>query len=907
MDAPRFAVTKIQPPRLRTQRVVERTELGAALVQALLTQRVVLLQAPAGFGKTALLAAQWPRLPAGTALAWISLDEDDDAQRIFACLVAALEPHDLPWRTSPEALIALAADEGASSRRALAELHNALAGADAAHGAIVFDDLHRVQSPQAHALIDALIERLPPQWTVVLATRVPPEGSLARWRAAGELVEFDQSSLRFSADEATALAATESSAPVRERMAELFERTQGWPAGLQLCLAALRTRLGASGALATQSRGLLDRHLFDYLASEVLDDMPEPLCDFLTRCSVLPELTAARAAAVSGDAHAARWLDEIERRGLFVTVLDSHERTLVLHDLFRNALDERLLRRHPEELPELLRRAAAGELDPLRRVGFLLRAGDWAKAEESLDAAAPELLLHGAIGEVQRLIENFPGAWRSASPRLLRLAGVAHCLRWNWEEMARSLEAAALAARTAGDEAERRLAQAYLVSAYYPLGRNERALELLAELEPLALAPRTRTIALMGECSQLFRRGEHDRVSVAYAELVTLLERSASLFTWWECAPASSWSTLRGMRPVLRRYLDGALARIADRALPIRADVQVQRAFVALWSGEFDAALEFAAAARDDLKWFACSGETEVGLRLFEMIVDAIRGRADAVWARLDELWTREDRATDERRNLWHHQMSVYGVRLNDVLGGDPARLQRWAATLTERPLTSDAASPRAELVRARHAAAEGRWADAAAGFARLLPQASRMDVMGQAVEIRLRAAHALLRDARSAQAAEALAPALERMRVEGERGHALMCGPEVLSALAGADWRAALTDEQLGELRAAATLAAALREGFGNIDAEAFAPGTAASPAGAAAALTTSAREDGVLLSAREREVLALIAAGDSNKVIARALDISPHTVKRHVANILDKLGLASRGQASAWLHANA
>ena len=900
MDAPRFAVTKIQPPRSRIHRV-ERPALSAALTQALVDHRIVLLQAPAGFGKTALLAAQWPHLPAGTALAWVSLDEDDDAQRVFACLAAALEPHDLPWRTDPQALIALVggnddgSEGGMGTRRAMAELQNALAGADAPRGVIVLDDLHRVQAPRAHALIDSLIERLPAQWTVVLSTRVQPVQALARWRAAGELAEFDQDDLRFDADEAAALAATEASPQLRERIAELFERTQGWPAGLQLCIAALRTRPGATGALAT--RGLLDRHLFDYLASEVLDDMPAELRDFLTRCSVLPELTAARAAAVSGDARAALRLDEIERRGLFVTVLDAQERTLVLHDLFRNALDEWLLREHPGELPELLRRAASGETDPLRRVGFLLRGSDWLAAEDALDAAAPELLLHGGVGEVQRLIDNFPAPWRSQSPRLLRLNGVAQCLRWQWAEMARSMEDAASAARAAGNDAEYRIAQAYLASAYYPLGRNERILELLAELEPRALPSRARAITLMGECSQHFRLGDHDRVPAAYTEIVTLLERGESLFTWWECAPASSWSTLRGMRPVLQRYFNGALLRIGERAIPMRAEVQIQRAFVALWSGQFDAALAFAESAASDLKWLACSGEMEVALRLFEMITDAIRGRPDAVWTRLDELFAREDKGTEERQRLWHHQMGVYGLRLNDVLGGDATTVRRWAGCLTERPLETDVVTPRAQLARARHAAAERRWGDAAAGFTWLLPHAARMDVMGQSIEIQARAAHALLHCDRIADAAQALAPALDRMRIEGERGHALMCGPAVLSMLAEARWSTLLNAEQLAELRAAAGLAVALRGEAAAV--ERAAPATISGTASAAPT-------DG-LLSTREREVLERIAAGDSNKIIARVLDISPHTVKRHVANILDKLGLASRGQASAWLRANA
>ena len=104
----RFAATKIQPPRARSSRIA-RPALDAALLPALLSSRVVLLLAAAGFGKTSALAAQLPRLPAGTAMAWVSLDEDDDAQRLFTCLAAALEPHDLPWRTAPEALAALAA------------------------------------------------------------------------------------------------------------------------------------------------------------------------------------------------------------------------------------------------------------------------------------------------------------------------------------------------------------------------------------------------------------------------------------------------------------------------------------------------------------------------------------------------------------------------------------------------------------------------------------------------------------------------------------------------------------------------------------------------------------------------------------------------------------------------------
>jgi LuxR family maltose regulon positive regulatory protein len=127
----------------------------------------------------------------------------------------------------------------------------------------------------------------------------------------------------------------------------------------------------------------------DFLASEVLDDMPHALHDFLLRVAVLPEMTVARAAAVSGDARASDWFDEIERRGLFVTVLDAHERTLVLHDLFRDALLDRLRRRWPGRKRRCCAAPPRARRDPVRRVGFLLRAQDWPRAEAALAQAAP--------------------------------------------------------------------------------------------------------------------------------------------------------------------------------------------------------------------------------------------------------------------------------------------------------------------------------------------------------------------------------------------------------------------------------------------------------------------------------------------------------------------------------------
>lgn len=895
---PRYAATKIQPPRPRSTRIA-RPRLDGALAEALGRRRVFLLVAPAGFGKTSLLAAQIAALPEGTALAWVSLDEDDDAPRLYACLAGALEPHDLPWRSAPEALAAQVGGEsegGEGMRRAVAELLNALAGADAPHGVIVLDDLHRVQAPQVHALLDALIERLPPQWLVVLATRVEPPLGLARWRAADELGELQQDDLRFREDEARALFAAEADGgPLEGRIAELVERTQGWPAGLRLCLAALRTRPGSAGGLARRGHAAVDRALFDYLASEVLDDMPPALHDFLVRSAVLPVLTAARAAEVTGDARAAERLDEIERRGLFVTTLEAQERTLVLHDLFRDALDDRLRQRFPSELPALLQRAAAGETDPVRRVGFELRAGDWAAAEATLAGAAEDMMLQGLAGEVMRLAMQFPPDWRAASSRLQRLHGLAACLRWQWSEMASSMQAAVTAARASGDPAELQISQVYLIAAYHAVGKLDEANALLEALRPQRLDAHAAVLLLDAECNQRFQRGDYGPLPKLYARLMDRLEELQSLFAWWECSPPASWSTLPGIGPLLDRYARHALHLCGDRELPLRANLHSLQAYLHLWAGRIDEALDAMRTAQADARWLAGSAEIEANLAVLALIVAALRGEGDAVRSGIEKLFVREDgHAQPERVRHWHHQVANFAVRLVAALDGDASELRHWVARLMPVP-EGGPPSPRD----ARLAAAEGRWPAAADAYVALLPHVERLDLMGQAVELHLRAGHALVRCARVADAARTLRPGLARIRAEGVPGHALMAGPTVLAELAVARWGSALDATEQALLRELVAMSAAMRG-----TAQMPAAGRADSPATPAAAGAAAAAD--TLLSAREREVLERMAAGDSNKLIARHLDISPHTVKRHVANILDKLALGSRGQAAAWLRAN-
>jgi LuxR family maltose regulon positive regulatory protein len=457
--------------------------------------------------------------------------------------------------------------------------------------------------------------------------------------------------------------------------------------------------------------------------------------------------------------------------------------------------------------------------------------------------------------------------------------------------------------------------------ALYVADRNPESEALIADLRARALAPVARRLMLIADATQHFRRGQHALVQHLYGEVLDSLEAGASLFDWWECVPAANWGTLPGMRRQMQRFVDGATRQLRGQPLALRADLSMLEAYAQLWAGRVDAAREAVRAAEDDQRWLACSGETDITVQIFRLIEGAISGRADEVRARLAKLRERNTDATPERRRLWQHHLAVYGVRISHLIGEPPEVLAHWAEWLKEDPLRSTGhRNGRALAVRLRYAAARQQWADAAAHYAAIEPLLATMDVNAHAVELQLRGAHARLRCGDLAGAVAAAAPALARMRDEGSPGYGLMAGRDVLHALAAGLIRAGASApvsdagddlpedlaQLLAQVAALADVTAGAREpvagpgpgtGSESVAAEPSpAPGAAGAGPGPADALGT--------LSAREAEVLGLMARGQSNKLIARALDISPHTVKRHVANILDKLAVQSRGEAASWWH---
>ncbi len=763
-----------------------------------------------------------------------------------------------------------------------------LAACDVAHGCIVLDDVQRIEDPGVFEFLDLLLPGLPPQWVLVLSGREAPPLALARLRVQGELAEFRESDLQFDADEVEALLQATPGASDRVQPQQLLARTQGWAVGLRLALDTLADGRAAAGALRSAA---LDRHVFDYLAAEVLDRMPAELRSFLLRCAVLPELSVARCRQVSGDANAARWLEDIEQRGLFVTSLEGSELTLRLHDLFRDFLEDRLKRELPDELPELLKRAAAGEEDTVRRIGYLVRAGAVDEACTQLCADGPVLMTNGSITPVLRMIEQFPPAQRD-SPRLQLLRGLGAWALWDFDAMCEAMHRAGAGFAMSDERANEQLARAYEAIALNGAARHAAADALLPGLLAEPLADEALACALHAHVWQALDCGPLDDVAPRFQRELDVVERLDTAIAWYQASPVARYLGLPGMVPALQRYADGALRHAGAGSSPLRVLAVTVLAFLQVWAGKPDEAEALLRPVEDDIRWLGQSRSLHTQTQLCRALLHALRGEAAPALAAAHRPYELlEDDADGPRRRLVQNILLFHEARLAALLG-DATLLRQRAEALSQLPQPDTDGPARAQraLLPAYLADAEGRTAQAIAMRRAALQHDAMLSRLGLGVETRLRLAAALLPHEGAAAAADSLRPAFQATDDPTELAPVLLAGPAVLAQLAGARWGTHLPAQEQGRLRHWAECAQRLRR--------ADRPVPAVVPGG-------DAGELGAGLSVREAEVLARIAAGDSNKLIARAFSLSPHTVKRHVANILDKLGVQTRGQAAAWLRA--
>ncbi|WP_109468851.1 LuxR C-terminal-related transcriptional regulator [Albibacillus kandeliae] len=864
-----FPSSKYRMP-LVTDGTIERPHLVAQLHDRITKARVITISAPAGSGKTTLMA-QSLRLNPDLQVFWVSADEADTLQRLSLALMAALEPVDLPWRLSTTAIAELAEDSNHGPLRVADAMLQALYDADIGNAAIVFDDLHRIRDQAIFRWLERLIEHLPSDWTLLLSSRIDPPIGQSRLRAQGQLAEFRSVDLAFSEGEiAQLIRVSKNDSPDPEQVRQIREGTNGWATGCSLAIRAQDERPISAPMI---------RSAFEFLSSEILNQLPDDFRLFLMRSSVLSELTGPTCSSVTGDPASEKWLSEIERRELFVMHVAESPRTLRLHDLLRETLQDRLREELPEEIPGLLRRAARCEIDIGRRIDLLLRAGALEEAEQVLTEAATELILQGLRDQVVALTEAFPQSFREGSGGILYILGLCASSHSGWQDSRRYMQSAAASFAGRGEMAAAYRALAHVAIASIGMGLADEAARVTQELEQNAKGDAVaEALSAVATFWLAKMTGSKDQELAGFDALLRVLFTSDDPDLWNQCALHLHLAGRVGMGARCEKFASAALGIAREQHVALRDSAFCMRTWYFLLSGDVDNAMTLVRDMENDHFWGEKPFPVRTTVLLFQTILASLQGDADGV-CRYNDLHLAEFEHREGPSWVYWRSLAL-ALRGKLLLAlGRYDEVQKIAQQLS----TSIRLMPARIIVMAEAYLSAGlslrsQYSGPNAGQLALLgdlPVAG--DVLGLEPGCRAMLSIALARQAEMDRAVSLLSGLVAECQETGEMMHLMMLGPDMLGMLievAGADEKlVAVLRALIDQLVDLSSLRPQLRP----------------------------LRDD---LSPREIEVLSRIAAGDSNKVIARAFDLSPHTVKRHVANILEKLGVSSRGQAAAWYH---
>ena len=388
-----IAASKLFVPPLRETHVPRPTVMRRFATE----RRLAAVVAPAGYGKTTALAELLRSTDEPNVL--LSLDRrDGDPVRFWSHVGEALSR--MFDGLGKKATVSLRGQPPAPVDRVIDAWSDELHAGDVS-GVLALDDYHLIDDPAIHEALGLFIDRAPPGLRIVVATRVPPPLPLARWRAAGELIEVTDSALRFSRDEAGRfLRQTMGREIERVHLDALLDRTEGWAAALQLAALSLAAPLSDGGdgdiaALVRTFRGD-QKHMAAYLAEQMLDRQTAEARDFLLRISVLDGFCAPLCQAVTGIgvSECQARLESLERDNLPIVALDGDGRWFRYHHLFAEFSRARLARERPGEKARAHLAAARwyrdeGNLEDA--FGHALAAGDRDLAEAILTEVAPAM------------------------------------------------------------------------------------------------------------------------------------------------------------------------------------------------------------------------------------------------------------------------------------------------------------------------------------------------------------------------------------------------------------------------------------------------------------------------------------------------------------------------------------
>ncbi len=889
--------TKLRAPRVRPN-LVARPRLRDVLAAGGEGRALTLVSAPAGFGKTTLLA-EWLDERSGDErfVAWVSLDEsDNDPARFLSYLVGALQ--NVEEGIGKGVLASLRSPQPPPVEAMVGVLVNELARLE--HEiTVVLDDYHLIASEPVHEAVSFLLEHMPQNVHLVVSSRTDPPLPLARLRARDQMTEIRAAELRFTTEQATAflgnvMGLTLSAADV----AALEGITEGWVAALQLAALSMRGREDVSGFVESFSGS--NRHVLDFLAEEVLEVQPEGVREFLLSTSVLERMSAPLCEALTGRNDGQQMLERLEHDNLFVIALDDERLWYRYHHLFGDFLRSRLQREQPERIRGLHRQAAAWyERNgwTSEAVRHALAAGDDEQAARLVEHNAQALVLHGEGATVDRWLAALPDGMIRSRPRLSLARAMWALIGGRVNEVEPLLIDAERALATADQPPEPPVEEAASGLANVPGTIAQLRAELARQRGDAerAIQFAQRALAQAGEDDRSLRylsrwnlavatlmQGRVGEAGDALADLVRDPWTSGPnrYFAVRACYTLSQVQRGQGRLGAALQTCQEALELAVGAGLRAAAGVaHVGLAEILREQNELDGALEHATEGVALCRQLGYAQQLVTSLTVLAWIRQARGDQAGALGAigEAERVLPSPEMAVDLM-----FPVAVQRARLL-LAQGEVSAAARWTAArglgVEDEP---SYLREREYLVLARVLLAQGKPDQALRLLARLREEAEAARRTGDLIEILTLQALALWERNKREQAVGTLTQALAVAEPEGyvrtfvDEGAAM---GDLLSAV--------LEARQGGHPDATRIPARYLAKLLAILAQESAAPGVG--------------ERFSEPLSERELEVLALVAAGKSNGEIASSLFVSLSTVKTHINNLYRKLGARSRTQAIA------
>ncbi len=909
--------TKLYIPPLRPH-VVIRSRLLERLNEGL-HRKLTLIAAPAGFGKTTLVSA-WVA-GCDRQVAWLSLEEGENDPTLFLTyLVAALQT--IAPTIGEGVLGVLQSPQPPPTEAILTALLNEITTLPG-HFVLVLDDYHVIDAQAVDMAFTYLVEHLPPQMHLVIATREDPQLPLARLRARSHLTELRAADLRFTASEASAfLSQVMGLSLSAEDIAALEDHTEGWIAGLQLAALSMQGHQDVSGFIRAFAGD--HRYIVDYLVAEVLQRQPAPVRSFLLQTSILDRLNGPLCDAVTGQEEGNARLEALERGNFFVVPLDDKRHWYRYHHLFAEVLSAHLMAEQPDQVATLHRRASAwyeqhgSVADAIRHA---LAAEDFGRAADLVELAVPAMRRNRQEATVLGWLKALPDELVRARPVLSvhyagtlllngELEGVLARLRdaEQWLDTKTDMGELALASSAemvVVDEEEFRglpgSIAIYRAAIALALGDvadtmkyARRVLDLVPEDDHLRRGSAAGFLGLA-----YWTRGDLEAAHRSYAECMARVQRAGHISDAIGCSIALADIRISQgrLREAMSTYERGLQLATEQSALLLRgaADMHVGMSELHLERDDLDAATqhllrskelgELAGLRQNRYRWRVAmarirkaEGDLAGALDLLQeaerLYVSDFFPYVHPVAASVSRVWVAQGRvgeAFDWAREL--------GLSVSD----DLSYLREFEHITLARVL----------LARSKSDRTEHSMLEAMELLERLLQAAEEGERTGSIIEILMLQALAHQMQGDISAALVPLERALMLAEPEGYVRIFVDEGPPMAVLLAKLHEhsqkrpRAALMNVPLAYIE---RLLALLR---GERVQEGISPAAPSAPALAQPLLDP--------LTERELEVLRLIAAGLSNRDIAARLVLALSTVKSYVNTIYGKLQVESRTQAVA------